>query len=677
MVREHLAGDVIAKDQPDREIGTTFLVCGPYDDVGNQDAAQAAVIRANTLDDMIRATSEAFLGITMGCARCHDHKFDPVSQRDYYGLYATFAGVKHGSRTIADKQARADHAARLEPLRRKEADVAAARRKIEDSVLARAEGRRAFHESRWNRPEPRFERIEEAFRAVPARAIRLVVTATDGDPYGTTGYQIDEFEVWTHEPDPRNVALATAGAVASGQSRAVEDAGEAYAVSNVNDGQYQAAWIAQGPELVIRFPTIERIDRVVFSSNRNGVFHRAFPAEYRIEVSDDGNHWRVVASSADRRPLGVGHRRRRLLEAEMTADESHRLARASAELASARSALASISPLPSWWAGNFESAPGPFFVFLGGDPQRRGTETRPGSPIELGGGQPSNSLASDSPESARRSALAEWIVNPRNPLTSRVLANRIWQYHFGTGIVDTPSDFGFMGGRPSHPELLDWLAAQLVDGGWRLKRLHRLIVTSQTYQQSSTHRSAAARVDGNSRLLWRFSPRRLAAEEVRDSMLEIAGVLDRSMGGPGFRLYRYREDNVATYIPLDSPGPETYRRGVYHHSARASHLDLLSDFDCPDNAFGAPRRASTTSPLQALALLNHAFSLDMAQALADRLEREAGSDPMAQVRRAFALAFGRFPSEAETMQSSTLIERHGLPAFCRAILNTTELIYIE
>ena len=273
------------------------------------------------------------------------------------------------------------------------------------------------------------------------------------------------------------------------------------------------------------------------------------------------------------------------------------MAAASAELAAARAALGTVPPLPVAWAGNFESAPGPFPVFLGGDPQRKGPEVKPASPGLLGGNEPGFSLPSDAPESSRRLALARWLVDPRNPLTPRVLANRLWHYHFGTGIVDTPSDFGFMGGRPTHPELLDWLARQLVDGGWRLKPLHRLIVTSQTYRQASTYRESAARVDGASRLLWRFPPRRLTAEEVRDTMLEMAGVLDRSMGGPGFKLYRYLEDNVATYVPLDHPGPDTYRRAVYHHSARASYLDVLSDFDCPDNAFGAPRRAATVTPL--------------------------------------------------------------------------------
>jgi hypothetical protein len=286
-------------------------------------------------------------------------------------------------------------------------------------------------------------------------------------------------------------------------------------------------------------------------------------------------------------------------------------------------------------------------------------------------------LGDDTPESQRRVQLADWIVHPDNPLTARVLANRIWHYHFGTGIVDTPSDFGYMGGQPTHPELLDWLADQLHQHQWRWKPLHRMIVLSEAYRQTSVHRDEAAAVDADSRLLWRFPPRRLSAEEIRDTMLLIAGRLDRQAGGPGFRLYRYLQDNVATYIPLDEHGPETYRRAVYHQNARASLLDLLTEFDCPDNAFSVPRRASTTTPLQALTMLNHRFSLDMADHLAERLARDAGAgNPAAQVQRAFALAYSRAPDAHEQDLAVAVISQHGLGAFCRALLNSNELIYV-
>jgi hypothetical protein len=257
-----------------------------------------------------------------------------------------------------------------------------------------------------------------------------------------------------------------------------------------------------------------------------------------------------------------------------------------------------------------------------------------------------------------------------------VVANRVWQYHFGVGIVDTPSDFGKLGGLPTHPELLDWLAERLRVYGGRLKPLHREIMLSQAYQQSTAWREECGKIDADSRLLWRFPPRRLAAEEIRDSMLMIAGVMNTRMGGPGFKLYRYLQDNVATYIPLDAPGPETYRRAVYHHNARACRLDLITDFDGPDCAFAAPRRGATTSPLQALTLFNHRFTLDMAGALVRRLQSEGG-DLSSQLRRGLLLVNGRAPSEELIAESVRFVQANGLASFCRALFNGNEMIYLE
>jgi hypothetical protein len=235
-----------------------------------------------------------------------------------------------------------------------------------------------------------------------------------------------------------------------------------------------------------------------------------------------------------------------------------------------------------------------------------------------------------------------------------------------------------MGEKPTHAELLDWLATRLLDEGWKLKPLHRLIVTSQTYRQSSRYREDAARADADARLLWRFPPRRLAAEEIRDTILLLAGQLNERRGGPGFRLYEYTRDNVATYTPLESFGPETYRRSVYHQNARASRIDVLTDFDAPDCAYSASRRNTTTTPSQALALMNHSFTMRMAQSFAARLSDEAWADNVpGQVQLAFALAYGREPDPAEQAAAVTLVEQHGLRAFCRAVFNSSELVYVN
>ena len=347
------------------------------------------------------------------------------------------------------------------------------------------------------------------------------------------------------------------------------------------------------------------------------------------------------------------------------------------DLAKLTREINAVPKLKTAWLGTRQSAPGPFHIFLGGSPQKKGNEVIPASLSVLGETKPSYQLTKEASESERRLELAEWIASPGNPLTARVLANRVWQHHFGTGIVDTPNDFGYMGGRPTHPELLDFLANYLIENDWRLKPLHRLIVSSQTYRQSSEWREKAARIDGDSRLLWRFPPRRLSAEEIRDTILQVAGKLDTRMGGPGFRLYEYQQDNVATYVPLDAHVPETYRRAVYHQNARASVVDLMTDFDQPDCAFSAPERANTTTPLQALTLLNHSFTLDMAKALATRLKEEAGANSDDQIQLAFLLCYGRKPGPEELKDCGALLEEHSLEAFCRVLLNTSEMIYVQ
>jgi hypothetical protein len=324
------------------------------------------------------------------------------------------------------------------------------------------------------------------------------------------------------------------------------------------------------------------------------------------------------------------------------------------------------------WVGTHKQPTEPTTVHKGGDPMKPGALVVPASLAVLNQVTKPYELKADIDEGQRRLALAQWITSNDNPLTARVLANRIWQHHFGTGIVETPSDFGFLGSKPTHPELLDYLAAKLVANGWKLKDLHREILLSKTYQQSATYNETAAKEDKSARLLWRFPPRRLSAEELRDTMLTVAGAMKlEPMGGPGFRLFRYLANNVSTYIPLDTHGPETYRRAVYHQNARASVVDVLNDFDLPDIAFAAPKRANTTTPLQALTLLNHSFTLDMAKALAARV------DGPEVVEVLYRRLFQRAPTASESGAAYALISKHGLPSLCRALLNANELLYLE
>jgi len=287
-------------------------------------------------------------------------------------------------------------------------------------------------------------------------------------------------------------------------------------------------------------------------------------------------------------------------------------------------------------------------------------------------------MAPDAPQGEARAALARWITSPENPLFARVIVNRLWHYHFGAGLLETPNDFGFNGGKPSHPELLDWLASVLIDRGYHLKAIQRLIVTSATYRQASLSQPAGLAADRDNRLLWRHSPQRLEAEAVRDSLLAVAGKLNPQQGGPGFRDFQeINRSGTWSYVPSDPVGPEFERRSIYRMSPRGERGGLLDVFDCPDPSVTSPRRAVTTTPLQALALLNHSFLLRMCDATADRLERDAGSDPAAQVEQAFRLTYGRPPTTNEQSGALELVEQHGLAALARALFNSNEFLYLD
>jgi hypothetical protein len=486
---------------------------------------------------------------------------------------------------------------------------------------------------------------------------------------------LTEFEVWSGD---RNVALAANGATAEGARGAVaEDFPDAYGPQFCIDGQPGEQWFIGSPAvLTITFAREETIERTVFRNAKGkdvqDKSQGATPCEYDVQVSADGKTWQTVVTGEDREPWSPAHGIQRVRGEVTSAQDLAKLADLDRQIAALQAQLSRVAPLPMVWAGNFAQPTELTHLHKGGDPMKPLEPVAPASLSVLDGALKSYTLDPQAPEGERRLALARWIASGDNPLTARVLANRVWQYHFGTGIVDTPSDFGFLGGKPTHPELLDFLAQRLLANGWRLKALHREILLSRTYLQSADHREDGAKLDKDARLLWRFPPRRLSAEEIRDTLLTVAGKLSlEPMGGKGFRLYKVMQNNVSSYYPLDLHGPETYRRAVYHQNARASVVDVLNDFDLPDIAFAAPKRANTTTPLQALTLLNHAFTGDMAAAFASRLE---AADPIGS---AYRLAFQREPADRERAAAERLISEHGLRAFCRALLNANELICLD
>jgi hypothetical protein len=281
-------------------------------------------------------------------------------------------------------------------------------------------------------------------------------------------------------------------------------------------------------------------------------------------------------------------------------------------------------------------------------------------------------LATDSPEEQRRVALAKGITDPANPLTARVMANRIWHHHFGAGIVSTPGDFGANGAQPSHPELLDWLAGSLMREGWSLKRLHRRILLSDTYRQASGPNPEGLARDAGARLLWRFPPRRLEAEVIRDCILQLSDSLDLTMGGPGFSTFEPNANYVRVYDPKEELGPDEWRRMVYMHKVRMEKAPLFGSFDLPDAGQVCPKRSLSTTAIQALNLFNGAFVLNQARRMATHLEEQA-LDP---VEGAYQRAYGRSPSPRELGAARAFIQEQSLVAFCRAILNSNELVFI-
>jgi len=287
-------------------------------------------------------------------------------------------------------------------------------------------------------------------------------------------------------------------------------------------------------------------------------------------------------------------------------------------------------------------------------------------------------LDNQSSDAQRRTALAQWIASDENPLTARVIVNRLWHHHFGRGIVSTPSDFGLGGTLPTHPELLDWLAQQLQQGDWSLKRIQRIILLSSAYQRSSlgsSHPGAAQ--DADNRFLWRQNPRRLDAESLRDAMLTLSDSIDRSMHGPGYRDFEYQEEYAPVYQHRVLEVPEVFRRSIYRFVVRTTPHPFLTTLDCPNPATLAPVRNTTTTAIQSLATLNNAFVLQQSDRFAQRIERESGQSLDQQAKLAIRLAFGRGATNEEIAQATQLIQEAGLFQLCRILFNTNEFVYVD
>lgn len=544
-IREQLAGDELAQKNWSIDALTApgYYRLGLWDD----EPADPLQARYDELDDIVATTAQTFLGLTMNCARCHDHKIDPVPQRDYYRMLAFFVDIPRMSN---DRNVRSANSL---------VDVSTPEQKIK-------------YEAEFQKRQAEIESLTKKMVAIEDEAIKKM-PAED--------------------------------------QRASEGLDRPQVVKKIKDFLEEPRWKQY--------------------------------QEIRKERND-----------LDRQP-----------------DPRTDLALS----------INRVNPKPPQT-----------HVMARGNPHSPTDTVSPGFPAVLEPTDPKlPEVPADAKSSGRRSVLADWIASGKNPLTARVIVNRIWQHHFGRGIVGSPNDFGQYGEQPTHPELLDWLANDFVAGGWKMKRLHKLICMSATYQMSSKADAKALTVDPNNQLLWRFPMRRLSAEELRDSMLAVAGTLDRRMYGESIYPKIPKEVLAGQSVPgqgWPTTKPEdSNRRSIYVHIKRSLRLPILSMFDQADTDTTCPARYVTTVPTQALGLFNGEFTHEIAEGFVKRLKKEEPTDTKARVARAIRLTSGRTPGAAELERDLKFLDdlttREKLThdqawvEYAVLLLNTNEFIYLD
>jgi hypothetical protein len=736
-LRRQIAGDVVAPDDADAVIATGFLAAGPWDFVGQVETKSDVLrrqARADDLDDMITQVMTSCCGVTINCARCHDHKLDPIPQRDYYSLVSVFAGVKRGDRPIDTERSRADR-----QLAAVEADIASLLGPGIDlaDIVGGGDGRGTgtpgfgveVVKGEAGKAGLNFLKTEQPNVLLPPMPVAGTTLSTF-----TPAFIKGVFVPKGIKPDgkppkpdspPTELKLAENVVItdlppSSGQSWdrirngkvSHQPLAKAFGIDFTTDGHsvlglhsnsgitFDLAEIRQAHSLgalrltaTVGFGSAEvdpstKADFSLYLDAERKLFRAGLRKDQAlsvvVEIPESVRFLTLVTTDGgdgigmDQLFLGDA-RLRPVANAALSPPEIARLEQLEVESGRLQQKLRDLAELPVVYALTNTQLPKPVRVQRRGNPEDETDEVVPGA-LSLNPQQPATLGDNTTPEGQRRRGLAEWITSPANPLTPRVLVNRLWHHHFGTGLVDTPSDFGLGGGKPSHPELLDWLADDFIDRGWSLKAMHRLICTSHTYRQRSVdvpRAAAAAAIDADNRLLWRQNARRLDAESLRDATLAVTGSLNPEMEGPGYRDFKYTEAYAPVYEYIAADSPELWRRSIYRFIVRSTPHAFMTTLDCPNPANLAPARLETTTALQSLALLNNDFMLRQAGHWAKRLEKDAGADPVAQVRRGFALALARQPNDAELTAAVALVEKAGLVQFCRMLLNANEFVYID
>ncbi len=723
-VEEQLAGDTLYPHTLDGHVAQGFISAGPWDFIGHAEQTEGKrdgkIARSFDRDDMVSNTTGTFLATTAQCARCHNHKFDPIRQEDYYRLQAVFAALDRADKTFyTDPEAARRHAPLVAERSRLDEDIRGINEKmakfdtrrisligklideLKQGTGAVERPEYGYHSSvskeqtatKWAQVDLGVAReltevvlvgCHDTFNNIGAGfgfPLRYKVELSDDAKFAqgvTTVADLTQTDVPNPGVKPQRFPLkglkgrylrVTATKLAPRKNDHI------FALAEVQAIDLKGRNVALGGE-VTSLDSVQSGSRWARLNLTDGYFYG--PKSER----DDA---RIALLERERAELRKGSTR-------VDPADSARLAELTAARAKVAKDLAALPAPQVAYVGTIYTGKAPFvgtgakggkprpiFVLKRGDVDQPDKEVGPGT-LPFSKDLPSRfELPAGAPEGARRVALAGWITDDLNPLTWRVIVNRVWHYHFGRGLSDTPSDFGRMGSQPTHPELLDWLAVDFRDGGQSLKKLHRLIVTSATYRQSSVGHPDNEKIDTSNAFLWRMNRRKLEAEAVNDSVLLVAGKLDLTMGGPGFQDFVIDKPQHSPHYEYDQhdvEDPKSHRRSVYRFIVRSQPQPFLTVLDCADPSMSVASRNETVNALQALAMRNNRLTVAMAKHFAARVAKEASAPP-AQIDLAFRLALGRPPSAKETEAMSGYVREHGLTNLCRLIFNLNEFNFVD
>lgn len=728
-VCEQIAGDVMFPDASDGILATGFIAAGPWDFIGHAELPETKmdgqIARHLDRDDMVATTVNTFCSLTVQCAQCHDHKFDPISQRDYYGLQAVFAALDRADREYDDDPVVARTRTELQKTRRQLLDqkttLEARITDLGGSDLAALSKQIKAHTDKNKSDQPEFgyhsqietradvakwvqidlgepRRIErivfvgahDTFNNIGAGfgfPVRFKVEVATEPSFARAVVVLDHTQADYTNPgtDPQTVSLngktaryvrMTATKLAPRQSDYIFALGE---LSVFDDS---------GKNMALHAP-VSSLDSI------------EAPPRWQKENLVDGYYYGVKRLAEDVELTELKAQRKALLDrvapepvAELAALEK-RLEEIAARIAELPKPKIVFAGTVHHGSGNFRGTgpdggkPRVIRVLDRGNITMPGEEVGPGAVESIGPLKGRFDLPAGHSEGVRRMELARWIVHPDNPLTWRSIVNRVWMYHFGRGIVDSPNDFGRMGQSPTHPELLNWMAVEFRDGGQSFKQLHRLILNSATYRQTSNVEShRGEKIDAENRLLWRMNRRRLEAEAIRDAVLAVSGRLEPRMFGPGFQDFVIEKPEHSPHYEYhlhDPEDPRSHRRSIYRFIVRSQPQPFLTTFDCADPSMQVEKRNETLTALQALALLNNRFMLAMAGHFAVRIQLEcSGKSPESsaalvedQVDRAFWIAMARAPTSEERQRLSGYASTHGLANTCRLLMNLNEFVFVD